>query len=262
MLTWDTLSIKAGNLHNAAAGTIAAGVTVNHIDYAGLIGNIAGDLTDLGQIYSITAKVLVNALGIIAGGNLQLSARNIVNDECDATDPAMIGASNSVTITTASKLDDLNGSLLAQNGALTIDTGTTLTNRGLISAAGAVNIDVATLANDAALARIEGTAITVKLSGNLANLGTILSVTDDHHGGRSDEQRGRHQGGRQAHPDRRIYAANSPLARLEALGADLILSGGSSNGGTVLAGGRSPSKPAIFHNAANGTIAAASPSTT
>ena len=185
------LGIKAASLINKAGGTIQAGNTVTDEvgkvhTIAGLIeANIAGDLTNLGRIFStdtmnsLVGGLVTNAGTVSAGNDLQLSAHDLVNDAGDAASPAIIGAANGVTITTTGKLDNLNGSLLAQNGALTIGgAGTTLTNRGLISAAGAVNIDVATLANDATLARVEGTAITVKLTGNLANLGTILSIGD------------------------------------------------------------------------------------
>ena len=227
--------------------------------------NITGDLTNLGKIVSndtitITALtgLVTNAGTVSAGNDLQLSAHDLVNDAGDAANPAIIGAANSVTLTTAGKLDNLNGSLLAQNGALTIGgAGTTLTNRGLISAAGAVNINTAALANDATLARIEGTAITVKLTGNLANLGTILSIGDTNltvSGAIAND--GTISAAQTLTLNAASYAANSKGARLEALDADLILSGGLSNAGTVLAWETLTLKSGNLHNAATGTIAA------
>jgi len=231
-----------GDLSNTASGEIAA---------KGLEARIAGDLTNLGQLVSeqtlqaTVGGLLTNQGAIRTGGALNLTVADLVNSGA----AALIAGNGGVTITASKAIDNRSGRIAA-GADLTLTAGTTVANSGLMEAQD-LAITARTLDNQASGKLYAGSVsrnasgviatgtLAVKLSGNLSNLGEIVSANSlDITSGGNVANDGSIEAGGTLRLEARAYQPDSAAARLAATNLDLILGTSLTNSGTLSVAGR------------------------
>lgn len=241
--TPGTLTLQAAQgARNEASGEIVAKVIET---------KVVGDLVNLGKLVSETtlsatvSGLLANSGSIHAAGDLELTVADLINSGSGSS----IASNGDITVLASRGIANNAGSI-ASNRALTLSADTTLSNSGLLQGREGLSVSAEKLDNQQTGRIYAGSTrqtengpvpvgeLTLNLSGNLSNLGQIVSANGALLSATASlGNSGSIEAGGNLRLQTYSYIPGSSSARLVARNLDLILGSSFTNAGLLTVAG-------------------------